>query len=108
MGEAKRRKMTDRSKARPDEQSMRPEDKAIERLIRKRWPGAQIGWMTFDGGPPRRAARFRVDVPFPSRTQELIGPDGSRYSIHMVCDKGLMFMTWGHVADGADAWSPRL
>jgi len=68
---------------------------AIERYIRDRFPGAQIGWMRIGAEPLQRAALMRTDNPFPSLTRELIAPDGRRFKIHMFCDNGLVFVTWG-------------
>jgi hypothetical protein len=72
-------------------------DETIERLVCKRFPGARIGWMRIGDGPPQRAALMRTEAPFPSLTRELIAADGRRFEIHMFCDNGNVFVTWGHV-----------
>jgi hypothetical protein len=68
-------------------------DEAIERCIRDRFPGAQIGWMRIGDRPPQRAALMRTDAPFPSLTRELIAPDGRPFKIHMFCDNGYVLVT---------------
>jgi hypothetical protein len=73
-------------------------DEPIERFIRDCYPGVRIGWMRIGEGPLQRSALMRTDEPFPSLTRELIAPDGRRFKIHMFCDNGFVFLTWGHAA----------